>query len=218
MERIVSVMGMVMKAEPFDEYDRKVVILTKDKGKITAFARGARRAKSPLAAATNAFCFGTFKLIEYKNSYSLTEANIINYFDFMLTDLDAAIYGMYFLEIADYYTRENADDVNMLKLLYQSVAVLDKTEIERDLVKAIYEIKSIMINGEYPGPNGDIEYKTATLKAIDYMYNIAPEKVYSFIVSDEIKKELIDEADRVCAKTFDKKFTSLEVLGGIKGI
>lgn len=218
MERIVSVMGMVMKAEAFDEYDRRVVILTKDKGKITAFARGARRAKSPLAAATNVFCFGTFKLIEYKNSYSLTEASIMNYFDYMMTDLDAAVYGMYFLEIADYYTRENLEDVSMLKLLYQSVAVLNKTELDRDLIKAIYEIKSIMINGEYPGPDDQTEYRPATLKAIDYMYNILPEKVYSFIVSDEIKKELIIEADRVCAKTFDKKFTSLEVLKGIKGI
>ena len=215
MERVINVMGMVIKAEPVDEYDRKVTILTKDRGKIVAYASGARRPKSQLAAATNAFCFGNFKLVEYTNSYSLREANIMNFFEDMLTNLDAAVYGMYFLEIADYYTRENSDEVNMLKLLYQSVTALGKEVLDRDLVKAIFELKSIMINGEYPGPPKE-EYKDSTYKAIDYMYETLPEKIYSFMVSDEIKKELIKEADRVSAKTFDKQFTSLEIIKGFK--
>ena len=39
MQEQVSVTGMILKAEPAGEYDRRVVILTKERGKLTAFAR-----------------------------------------------------------------------------------------------------------------------------------------------------------------------------------
>ena len=43
MPESLYVTGIVLKQTPFGEYDRIVSLLTREKGKITAFARGARK-------------------------------------------------------------------------------------------------------------------------------------------------------------------------------
>ena len=102
MQDFINVTGMILKQSAVGEYDRRVCLLTKEKGKISAFAKGARKPGNRLAAATNPFSFGVFRLYEGRNSYTISEANIQNYFEELMTDYEGAYYGMYFAEVTDY--------------------------------------------------------------------------------------------------------------------
>lgn len=212
MQEFVVVTGMILKTEPVGEYDRRVVILTGEKGKISAFAKGARRPNSRLMAATNPFSFGKFKLYVGRSSYNIMEASISNYFEELREDYIGAYYGMYFLEVADYYTRENNDELQMLKLLYQSMRALLHKKMSDDFVRCVFELKAIAVNGEYPGVPAEGTYLESTLYAVDYIGKAAVEKLYTFVVTEEVLKELKEIADRYCRRFIDRKFKSLEIL------
>lgn len=220
MGQSVSVTGMVLNTMPISEYDKRITILTKERGKITAFARGARRPNSQLLAATNPFSFGEFELFEGKSSYNVSKATIHNYFRELTLDVDAAYMGFYFLEFADYFCQENNDEKEMLKLLYQSLRALESPNFSNDLVRAVFELKAMTINGEGPSvfacmhcrKSEDLNYfsvwrggifcpecksgqKTrqiheSTRYAMQYIISAKVEKLYTFQLSEEVLKEL----------------------------
>jgi len=142
--------GMVLSAMPIGEYDKRIVILTTKRGIITAFSRGSRRSNSAMLGATSPFVFGEFTMIEGRTSYTLVSANISNYFMELRNDITAAYYGFYFLEFTGYYARENVNETQLLKLLYQTMRILCKKVISEKLIRRIYELKILVINGEYP--------------------------------------------------------------------
>lgn len=217
MQDLCRVTGIILKAEPFGEYDRRVVILTRERGKIAAFAKGARKQGSRLLASTNPFCFGEFRLYQGRTSYTIYEAAVSNYFAELREDFEKACFGMYFLEVMDYYTRENSEEKEMLKLLYQSLRALCHDGLDNRLVRYIFEIKALSINGEYPGLPEDNGYQNSTVYAVSYIVNIPVEKLYTFIVTDSVLSELKEIADNFRRRFIDRKFKSLEILNEIPG-
>ena len=218
MQDFIILTGIVIKSEPIGEYDRRIVLLTKERGKISAFARGSRRAGNRLMAPTNPFSFGKFRLFTGRTSYNVSEAEISNYFEELRSDFIGAYYGMYFLEICDYYTRENNDETGMLKLLYQSLRALLHEGLSNQLVRYIFEIKALSINGEYPGPpKREQPYMDSTLYAMEFIINSSVEKLYTFTVTGQVLEEISQISDYFRERFMDRKMKSLEILQEISG-
>ena len=241
MGQIITVTGMILSAAPVGEYDRRIVILTKERGKLTAFAKGARKQTSRFLAATNPFSFGQFELYEGRTSYNLQQVFIQNYFRELADDFTAACYGFYFMEFADYYARENADDAELLKLLYQTFRAVIQGKIDYELIRYIFELKAMTINGEYPQvfqcvncmePVKAGAFLTAregilcekcctthemlhpsTIYTMQYIISTSIQKLYTFTVSEEVFIEFRHIMKGFVKRHIDKTFHSLEILG-----
>lgn len=207
----ITLTGMVLAAAPIGEYDRRVVILTENRGKISAFARGARRPNSKFVASTNPFVFGNISLFAGRNSYTLTDMEAVEYFDSLRLDFDKSMYGMYFLELADYYTRENNDDRDMLKLLFVSLKALSRGLIDNRLIRAIFELRAVAVNGEFPGLELRSMSETAEY-TIKFIISADFAKLYSFTLKDEVMNEVINYSALVVDKMIHHSFNSLLLL------
>ncbi len=218
MGQEIKVLGLVLQAGNIGEYDKRIVLLTKERGRISAFARGAKKATSPYAAACQPFTFGTFSLYEGKNSFNVMWAQVDNYFAELKKDLDLIYYASYFSEFASYLTRENNDEMKILKLLYQSLRALEKKTIPPPLIRRIYEIKIMAfyglgmevfqcvrcgsrenLTGFQPSEGSVVcascgkslyPVSPSTLYTLQFILCSPVEKLYTFRVSQEVQKEL----------------------------
>ena len=236
------VTGMVLNVMPIGDYDKRITLLTKERGKITAFARGARRQGSQLLAATNPFSFGEFELYEGRSSYTVAKASIQNYFRELAADIDATYYGFYFLEFADYYCQENNDEREMLKLLYQTLRALESPAFDNRLVRIVYELKAMAVNGV--GPNvfscvkcgkkeaissfsvkrggvlcesctdiqDVIRVEESTLYTMQYVISSTVEKLYTFTVSTKVLQELQQVMREYLHRYLGHSFQSIKIL------
>lgn len=210
-----TVTGMVLSVAPVGDYDKLVVLLTRERGKIRAFARGARRPGSALMAAANAFAFGEFQIYEGRTSYTMSQASIQNYFGELMTDFEGACYGQYFLEFADYYTRENADGSDFLKLAYQSLRALLVPSLPRKLVRYIYELKAMTYSGECPQTFeqfSDWNLNPSTEYALQYVVAASVEKLYTFLLTEEVFAEFARVVTWLRKHYVEHRFKSLEIL------
>lgn len=202
------------------EYDKRLVLLSKERGRISAFAKGARKQNSVLLACSQPFCFGEFFIYEGRTANTIVSAEIKNYFLPLRENLTLLSYASYFCEVAGYFSSENNDELRLLKLLYQTLNILSKEKMEAGLIRTVFELRAITINGEGPqvfecvccGANAT-EYAfsaekgglvcaeckeskakrkllTSTIYAMQYIVSSEIEKLYHFTVTKEVSEEL----------------------------
>ncbi len=188
MRELISATGMVISASPMGDYDKRLVILTKERGKITCFARGAKRAASQLRAPSRPFVFGVFTMSEGRDAYNLYSAEVENYFEELSKDMECACYASYFAEFAGYYGRENVDESETIRLLYQSYRALYGAEVEnyfeelsKDMECACYASYFAEFAGYYGRENVD-ESETIRLLYQSYRALLKPVRLLRLLL------------------------------------
>ena len=119
-----------------------------------------------------------------------------------------------YLELADYYGRENIDATETLRLLYQSLRALLKPSVPNRLVKPVYELKLMEINGEYRElPLGRLN--DSTLYAWQYVLAAPVESLYTFTLTDQVLGEFVRCVEQNKERFIDKTFHSLDILNAV---
>lgn len=215
MTDYIEINGIVIKVQPVGEYDKRVTLLTKERGKLSAFARGARRQGSALMGITRIFACGKFRMREGKDSYNLYSAQISNFFEPLFRDVESSCYGTYFLELADYYSRESMGEPQMIRLLYYALTALSRPSIPHRLTRRIYELRLMKIDGQYDAAPAGSNISGTAAFTWNYILETPIEKLFTFTLKDEVLAELEECTDRSLKKYVDKKMNSLEILESI---
>jgi len=96
--------------------------------------------------------------------------------------------------------------------LYQSLRALCAPSLPNPLVKCVFELKAIAVNGEFPGVPQHRKLAESTVYALKYIEASTVEKLYTFTVTEEVLEELTAVAEEYTKYFMDRKFKSLEIL------
>lgn len=242
MEDTIEVTGVVSFSAPAGEYDRRLVLLTRELGRITVFAGGARRPTCPYIAACRAFTFARFTLTQTRTVYRLKSAQIVESFEELARDFDAVSYGTYFLELSGYFSEENVEAGELVNLLFVSLKALLRPSLSKRLVRCIFELRILTINGEAPqvfacvscgkaleaghfilkkhgiacaecGAGADALYMPpAAVVAMQFVETAALSRLYTFSVSGEVLEVLCRAMKLYYHYYVGHTFRSLEML------
>ncbi len=216
MTEYITTKAIILKTSNLGEYDKRMVVLTAENGKITVFARGVRRQGSPNLASCSPFSYGQLRAFPGRNAYTMVDFAVENYFEALRKDFEVACVGMYFLEVADYYTRENSDDLEMMKLLYVALRALEKKasagEGDLELIRYAYELKAIAVNGEFGGSSVLTGLSGGCRASLDHIGTCPLKALFAFEVSPSVKEELKNAAAWFRERFLKGNFKSLTLL------
>ena len=116
--------GIVLREQAKGESNKQIVLLAQGVGRVLLSARGARRAKSKLLAATQLFCYADFVVYEGKGFYSVTQA-----------------------ELTERSCPAGMEQDAVLELLYYAFLVMDRGILPPKLISRIFELKLLQLNG-----------------------------------------------------------------------
>ncbi len=212
-----QIRGIVIQEQPQGENNKHMLVLAKGVGKVRLCAKGAKKTKSPLLAGTQLFCYCDFTLFEGRGFASVTQADLIESFYDLRTDMEMLSQAMYLAELADRICPDNMEHDAVLRYFLLALQKMTKGNISPKLVGRILEIKWLQVTGFlasvacmecgkgeplFFAENDAVflceKHRTAKAKplsdgvvqAMQHVLYETEQKIFSFAVSDDVLQEL----------------------------
>jgi DNA repair protein RecO (recombination protein O) len=121
--------AVVLSTLDYGEADRMVTLLTAGRGKLTAFAAGARKSKRRFAGALDPFTLVTAQLVERRGeTYRLDSVDIQRGFFDIRQDLARISRAMYVVELARELVRDREPHPELFSLVVGYLEALERRE------------------------------------------------------------------------------------------
>ena len=217
---IIKDFGVVLREYDAGESNKKLVVLTRGHGKMTVFARGARKTGSKLSAGL--FSYNEFVIYDGNGFYSLSAVVPIHMFADIADNYDKFCFACCFLEMADKMVLTGMDTRDILQILLRALAELTRDRHVPATVFAVFAIKLLKSEGFAPLINGDgaetgtnqpLRLSPEAAQALTYIMEANPKEMFAFKTSDDVAEQLYRAARLFVAENVDIKLKSLEMIG-----
>lgn len=145
--------GIVIRTRDYGESNKVVILFTRERGKLPAMARGAKKPKSRLAAATQPFTLGQYLCYTGTGMATLSQADILESHHHLRSDLVLTSYAAYWTEFLDKLTEEREPDPQTYHWLVQALQMLGEG-VDPETLSRIFELKVLESAGYRPRLDG----------------------------------------------------------------
>lgn len=146
----VKTEGLIIKEQTVGESDRLLTVLTRDRGVLKAFARRAKSLKDSKNCATGLLCYSRLSIFSGRDKYIIDDASPIEVFFGLRKDIGDLSLAQYFCELSGVLVPEETDSAEYLRLVLNSLSFLSKQTKQRELIKAVTELRIISLAGYMP--------------------------------------------------------------------
>jgi DNA repair protein RecO (recombination protein O) len=143
--------AVVLRTHPLGEADRIITLLTKERGRIRAVAKGVRRTKSRFGARLEPFMVVDVQCYEGRNLDTVTQAeSIATYGQTIARDYAVYTAATVMVETAEQLTEEHEPSTQQYRLLSGALRSLGGGEHDPALVLDAYLLRSLAVAGWAP--------------------------------------------------------------------
>ena len=235
-----STNGLIIREHHVGESDRLVTVLTRDRGLVRAFASGARTMKGKKQAATQLLSYGNFYFTKGKDAYRITEAECIDVFFHLRSDLTKVSLAQYFCELCGAVVPESDDAGAYLRVMLNCLKFLETEKYPPAQLKAVAELALLTLAGYMPDVDGchlcgseeqgdlyfdpvegvlqcahhrtprSIPISHGVLCAIYHITHSTIDRLFSFTLSEESTAQLAAISEAFTLAQLERNFRTLE--------
>ena len=140
--------GIVLRTYKLGEADRIIVVLTRDRGKVRAVAKGVRKTKSKFGSRLEPMSHCVLQMYEGRELDNITQAEGIDHFRAVRDDLDRLARGVSMLEVADHLSLEGEPNPALYRMLLGALRTLEQSD--SPLVVPAFYWKVLALEGFRP--------------------------------------------------------------------
>lgn len=147
---LVNTEAFVLKNRKYNEADSLLVLFARSRGRISAVAKGARRAKSQMLAGIQTFSCSNFLLYQGRNMYTVNQVEAVNTFYSLREDYRRLTYASYLAELVDTEITEEQAHPQLFNLFGTALTLLNRDNVEVEALVRSFELHYMKVCGYEP--------------------------------------------------------------------